>query len=81
MRHEDHLNIYQFLKTYILSFIKYCLSVLLLGRGTRTQATFIKDNISMGLAYSFRGLVYYYLAGKTIASRQKEFKFNILILS
>jgi hypothetical protein len=29
-----------------------------------TKTTLIKENISFGAAYSFRGLVYYYHAGK-----------------
>jgi hypothetical protein len=38
--------------------------VLLLRRDIMTTAILIKDNISLGLAYRFRGLVRYYHGGK-----------------
>jgi hypothetical protein len=41
-----------------------CLSTLLLGRKTTIIATLIKGNISLGLAYSFRGLVHYHHGGE-----------------
>ena len=48
---------------------RLCLRVLLLWTDTMTKATLIKD-ISLGLAYRFRGLVQYHQGGSTEASRQ-----------
>ena len=44
--------------------------VLLLWTNTMTKATLTKDNISLGLAYRFRGLVHYHQGGNMAASRQ-----------
>lgn len=56
-----------------LSFYKGTLSVLisvsLLGRDAVTTATLIKEDISLGLAYSFRGLVHYHHGGSMAVCR------------
>ena len=41
-----------------------CLRVLLLWEDNMTKATLLKENISLGLAYSFRGSVHYLHGGK-----------------
>ena len=40
-----------------------CLRVLLLWEDNMTKATLLKENISLGLAYSFRGSVHYHHGG------------------
>lgn len=59
--------------------LSYCSGVLvtavLLGRDTtkqytRTKATLIKQIFNLGFAYSFIGLVYYYVSGSMEACRQ-----------
>ena len=44
--------------------------VLLLWKDTVTTTTLIKENISLGLAYRFRGLFHYHHGGNMAASRQ-----------
>jgi hypothetical protein len=51
---------------------RFVLGFLLLGRDTMTKTTLIKENISLGLAGRFRGLVLYIKAGIVAASREAQ---------
>jgi hypothetical protein len=55
---------------FVRSSQRLLVMVLLLRRDTMTTATLIKENIQLGLAYSFKGLVHYHQGGNMAACRQ-----------
>ena len=50
--------------TYKCMFMSMCVLGFYCCEDTMTKATLIKENISLELAYSFRGLVHYHHGGK-----------------
>ena len=58
----------------------FYLGVLLLRRGIMTKTTLIKENISLELAYSFRGLLHYHHGRKPSMQADKVLEKELRVL-